>query len=54
VHVVLRVAGPRAAPAPADRGEGGDGPGGTGDLVNKVEDLGASCEIINTKALFGL
>jgi hypothetical protein len=35
-------------------GEGGDGPGGTGDLVNKVEDLGASCEIINTKALFGL
>lgn len=35
-------------------GAGGDGPGGTGDLVKKVEDLGARCEIINTKELFGL
>ena len=35
-------------------GAEGDGPGGTGDLVNKVENLGARCEIINTKELFGL
>lgn len=35
-------------------GAGGDGPGGTQDLVNKVEDLGARCEIINTKQIFGL
>jgi tetratricopeptide (TPR) repeat protein len=35
-------------------GKGGDGPGGTGDLVKKVEGLGARCEIIKTKKLFGL
>jgi hypothetical protein len=35
-------------------GATGDGPGGTGDLVKKVEDLGARCEIIKTKELFGL
>jgi hypothetical protein len=35
-------------------GAGGDGPGGTGDLVKKVEDLGARCEILNTKEMFGL
>ncbi len=35
-------------------GEGGDGPGGTGDLVKKVENLGARCEVIKTKELFGL
>jgi len=35
-------------------GAGGDGPGGTGDLVKKVENLGARCEIIKTKELFGL
>jgi hypothetical protein len=35
-------------------GEGGDGPGGTGDLIKKVEALGARREIINTKQLFGL
>jgi tetratricopeptide (TPR) repeat protein len=34
-------------------GAGGDGPGGTGDLVQKVKDLGARCEIIMTKQLFG-
>ncbi len=28
--------------------------GGTGDLVEKVEELGARCEIINTKEIFGL
>ena len=35
-------------------GSAGDGPGGTGDLVNKVENLGARCEIISTKEIFGL
>jgi hypothetical protein len=35
-------------------GEGGDGPGGTGDLVKKVENLGARCEVIRTKELFDL
>ena len=35
-------------------GAGGDGPGGTGDLVEKVKNLGARFEIINTKELFGL
>lgn len=35
-------------------GAGGDGPGGTGDLVKKVETLGARSEIIKTKELFGL
>lgn len=35
-------------------GEGGDGPGGTGDLVKKVENLGARSKIINTKEEFGL
>jgi len=35
-------------------GAGGDGPGGTGDLVDKVKNLGARCEIINTKELFNL
>ena len=35
-------------------GAGGDGPGGTGDLVKKVESLGARCEVIETKELFGL
>ena len=35
-------------------GKGGDGPGGTQDLVRKVERLGASAEIINTRELFGL
>lgn len=32
-------------------GAEGDGPGGTGDLVRKVENLGARCEIIDTKEL---
>ena len=35
-------------------GSEGDGPGGTGDLVEKVEHLGARCEIIKTKEIFGL
>jgi hypothetical protein len=35
-------------------GAGGDGPGGTGDLVEKVQHLGARYKIINTKELFGL
>lgn len=35
-------------------GEGGDGPGGTGDLVDKVNELGARSEVINTKEVFGL
>lgn len=35
-------------------GAGGDGPGGTGDLVEKVRNLGARDAIINTKELFGL
>ena len=35
-------------------GEKGDGPGGTGDLVEKVKKLGGRGEIINTKELFGL
>ncbi|HYH84120.1 MAG TPA: tetratricopeptide repeat-containing protein [Pyrinomonadaceae bacterium] len=35
-------------------GATGDGPGGTGDLVEKVEGLGARSEVINTKELFGL
>jgi hypothetical protein len=35
-------------------GAEGDGPGGTGDLVQKVEHLGARCEIIKTKEIFGL
>jgi tetratricopeptide (TPR) repeat protein len=35
-------------------GEGGDGPGGTGDLIQKVENLGARSEIIRTKEVFGL
>ncbi len=35
-------------------GKGGDGPGGTGDLVKKVRDLGARSEVISTNELFGL
>jgi tetratricopeptide (TPR) repeat protein len=35
-------------------GQGGDGPGGTGDLVDKVQHVGAQHKIINTKDLFGL
>jgi len=35
-------------------GDQEDGPGGTGDLVDKVGNLGARCEIIKTKELFGL
>jgi hypothetical protein len=35
-------------------GEGGDGPGGTADLVQKVESVGARHRIINTKKVFGL
>jgi hypothetical protein len=35
-------------------GEKGDGPGGTGDLVEKVNRLGGRNEIINTKQLFNL
>lgn len=35
-------------------GAGGDGPGGTGDLVKKVQDMGARHEIIDTKEVFGL
>lgn len=35
-------------------GGGGDGPGGTQDLVEKVKALGARCEIIDTKEAFGL
>ena len=35
-------------------GAGGDGPGGTGDLVDKVKNLGARYEIINTKEVFDL
>lgn len=35
-------------------GAGGDGPGGTGDLVNKIKDMGARWEIIDTKKEFGL
>ncbi len=33
---------------------GGDGAGGTEDLVQKVEKLGARTEIVNTKQIFGL
>lgn len=35
-------------------GAGGDGPGGTGDLVEKVKHVGARSEIVNTKEAFGL
>ena len=35
-------------------GDKGDGPGGTGDLVEKVQKLGGRDEIIKTKELFGL
>jgi tetratricopeptide (TPR) repeat protein len=35
-------------------GAGGDGPGGTGDLVEKVQNIGARHEIIDTNQLFGL
>ena len=35
-------------------GAEGDGPGGTGDLVRKVERLGARCEILDAKQIFGL
>src|SRR5262249_11635275 len=35
-------------------GESGDGPGGTRDLIDKVQQLGASVEIIDTKEVFGL
>lgn len=35
-------------------GASGDGPGGTGDLVEKVEGLGARSEVIKTKELFGI
>ncbi len=35
-------------------GAGSDGPGGTADLVRKVEGLGARCEVIRTKEAFGL
>jgi hypothetical protein len=35
-------------------GAGGDGPGGTGDLVKKVEDMGANSVVIDTKTEFGL
>jgi len=35
-------------------GEGGDGPGGTRDLVERTQALGAECHIIDTKKLFGL
>ena len=35
-------------------GQKGDGPGGTGDLVEKVTRLGGRVEIINTKELVGL
>jgi hypothetical protein len=35
-------------------GAGGDGPGGTADLVEKVENVGARSEIINTRKVFGL
>lgn len=35
-------------------GEGGDGPGGTADLVEKVESFGARSRIIRTKDVFGL
>jgi hypothetical protein len=35
-------------------GEAGDGPGGTGDLVEKVKNLGARDEVIKTRELFGL
>jgi hypothetical protein len=35
-------------------GEAGDGPGGTGDLVEKVKKLGGRYDVIKTKELFGL
>jgi hypothetical protein len=35
-------------------GAGGDGPGGTGDLVEKVKTVGARSEVIDTKKIFGL
>jgi tetratricopeptide (TPR) repeat protein len=35
-------------------GEKGDGPGGTGDLVDKVKRLGGRNKIIKTRELFGL
>jgi tetratricopeptide (TPR) repeat protein len=35
-------------------GEAGDGPGGTGDLVDKVKNLGARYDVIKTRELFGL
>jgi hypothetical protein len=35
-------------------GAGGDGPGGTEDLVEKAQTLGARDRVIYTKELFGL
>ena len=35
-------------------GKEGDGPGGTGDLVERVRERGARCEIIDSKQLFDL
>src|SRR5205085_5383333 len=32
-------------------GEGSDGPGGTGDLIKKIEELGARREVIKTEEL---
>ncbi len=37
-----------------DGEETGDGPGGTSDLVRKVQDRGARAEVIDTKQVFGL
>ena len=37
-----------------DKEPTGDGPGGTSDLVRKVQERGAVPKIINTKQLFGL
>jgi hypothetical protein len=54
LHNALALGGRHTTLIALWNGEGGDGPGGTKDMVDQARKLGAQTVIIDTKKLFGL
>jgi hypothetical protein len=54
LHNALALGGERTTLIALWDGQGGDGPGGTEDMVHQAQQMGAGTIIINTKQEFGL
>jgi hypothetical protein len=54
LHNALALGGKHTTLIALWNGEGGDGPGGTKDMVDQAQEQGARTIIINTKREFGL